>query len=285
MIFGKFLFPVWYFQGIEKMKIITILNIIPKIIATISIFLIIKEESDYIYVPLINSIGFIVGGLLAFFIAFKDIKLFVPSHKYIIKIYKDSSVLFISNLSTTLFTSINILILGIFTNDYIVGIYSSIERLISAMKNLFVPIYQGIFPWLSKKNHIEIKNIIKRLFIYIFILSFIIFIILVIFSNEILGFIYNKNQDILNYVNIFKILSFIIVASALNMLFNYLYLSAIKAYKIRLKIFLYVGMISTIFSLFFTYLYGIYGISISFLFSETLLLLYGLYYYSKKGEH
>ena len=63
---GHILFPQWLFQGLEKMKYITILNVISKLIFTIAVFLVIREESDYMYQPILTSLGFIVSGVLSF---------------------------------------------------------------------------------------------------------------------------------------------------------------------------------------------------------------------------
>ena len=62
IVLGDLLFPVWFFQGMEKMKYITLRNIVAKIIFTASIFIFIRKPSDYIYVPLINSLGFLITG-------------------------------------------------------------------------------------------------------------------------------------------------------------------------------------------------------------------------------
>ena len=54
IVIGTALFPTWFFQGMEKMKYITVLTVIAKLIFTLSIFLFVTTEKDFIYVPLIN---------------------------------------------------------------------------------------------------------------------------------------------------------------------------------------------------------------------------------------
>ena len=60
MVPGHILFPDWFFQALERMKYITILNLLSKLLFTIAIFVFIKDKSDYIYQPLFVSLGFIL---------------------------------------------------------------------------------------------------------------------------------------------------------------------------------------------------------------------------------
>ena len=43
IVIGNVLFPVWFFQGIEKMKYITVLHVLAKAIFTVLIFLFVKK--------------------------------------------------------------------------------------------------------------------------------------------------------------------------------------------------------------------------------------------------
>ncbi|NOX14490.1 MAG: oligosaccharide flippase family protein, partial [Epsilonproteobacteria bacterium] len=63
MVIGQVLFPIWFFQGMEKMKYIAYLNIFAKSIFTVAIFVFVHKQSDFWKVPFLNSIGFIVAGI------------------------------------------------------------------------------------------------------------------------------------------------------------------------------------------------------------------------------
>ncbi len=282
MVIGQVLFPVWFFQGIEKMKYITILNIIAKLIFTVAIFIFIQSAEDYYYVPILNSLGFIIAGLLSLWIIFYDFKmrLIMPNYKNMKHMFLESSNLFVSNLSVTLYTASNTLILGLFTDNNTVGIYASIEKLVLAIKNLYVPLYQALFPWLSKKDKKEIAPIIKKMIPYITLIGIFFTVLLVVYAKEILTLIYNR-PEIIEYAVIFQILALISIFASLNMLFNMLYLTSVKAYKERMIIMLRSGVFNIITVIVLTYYFSIYGTAIAITLTELLLLLFGIYYFKK----
>jgi len=71
-VVGQVLFPVWFFQGMERMKYITYLNILSKVIFTIAIFVFVQEQSDFYLVPLLTSIGFLVAGIWSLYLVKKE---------------------------------------------------------------------------------------------------------------------------------------------------------------------------------------------------------------------
>lgn len=280
VVIGQALFPIWYFQGIEKMSTITIINVFAKLLFTVLVLLLVKSDSDYLLVPIFNSIGFIIAGFIGLFSAMKYVKFIVPKKKITKKLFKESSQLFVSNLSVTLYTTSNTIILGLFTNNTLVGVYSSMEKLVLAIKNLYTPIFQAIFPWLSSKNKNEIINITKKLIPPLFTIGLIVSLTIFFFADFILNTIY-ANELITSYSNVFRILGLIAVFSSLNMLFNMLFLSTLKKYKERMKIIVTAGIFNVVLAIILVKHFNIYGIAITVTFTELLLLLFGWYYYNK----
>jgi PST family polysaccharide transporter len=64
-VVGNVFFPLWLFLGMEKMQYVVILNVASRLIFLLSIFIFIRDASDYLYVPLINSLGSLTSGLLS----------------------------------------------------------------------------------------------------------------------------------------------------------------------------------------------------------------------------
>jgi len=84
-VIGGVLFPSWFYQGMEQMKYITIIQVVIRSIVTALIFILIKKEDDYLLLVLLNSIAQIMIGILgiAFALAKFKIKFRPPSFEEI----------------------------------------------------------------------------------------------------------------------------------------------------------------------------------------------------------
>jgi len=216
MVLGKVLFPIWFFQGMERMKYITFLNIAAKLIFTISIFIFIHKSSNYIYVPLINSAGFIMAGIIGMWIVHKDfkVKFILPKYKQIKYHLKDGWYIFISTASISLYTTSNTFILGFFTNNTVVGYYAAGEKIVRVVISMFEPVFKALYPYITKlvaeSRERAIKNLRKLVYIT-FGASFTIFLIVLTFAKEIAGLILgNEFGSSVSIIRIFSPLLFII---------------------------------------------------------------------------
>lgn len=177
-VFGQAFFPLWFFQGMERMKYITLINISSRTLFTLAIFIFIRGESDYLLLPFLNALGMILSSFYAFYLIKKKFKVSFTLQKFSsLKFYfKDSSHFFLSRLSVSLYTSANAFILGIFTNNASVAYYSIAEKLYQAMQTFYGPITQVLYPYIAKERKIAFfkkvfylltsLNILGILFLY-----------------------------------------------------------------------------------------------------------------------
>lgn len=171
IVIGDILNPIWLYQGMEEMKYMTLINFVCKFLSTLLIFIFIKEEGDYIYIILFNSIGFITSGILSSYIAVKrfSLKLHMPVWREIAVELKDGFHIFLSTIFMNLYRNSNILILGLFLNEYMVGIYAGAEKITKTAQSIANPISTALYPNMSSyinKNSIEAgKAKLKRIFI------------------------------------------------------------------------------------------------------------------------
>ena len=280
MVIGQAIFPVWLFQGIEKMKFVTLINILAKLIFTVLLFIIVRNESDYYLVPAFYSIGFISAGFLGFILSLKHVNLVKPRLELVKKLFTESISLFLGKFATNLYTTCNVLILGFFAGDVLVGIYSSMEKLVVAVKNIYSPFYMAVFPWLSNQSSENRLKFIKNIVPFVFGVGSVIAIIIFFYGEFILNFIYSDEQ-LNSYVGIFKILGVTAILAGLSMMFVSLYFIAVKMYKTRMKILITTGLFHLVLSLILVKQFNIYGMAISVIITELFLLVLALIHFNK----
>lgn len=154
LIPGYILFPDWFFQGMEKMKYSTLFNLAIKFAFTIAIFFVIKTKEDYIFQPLLTSLGYIVSGIIAyFFIRHKwGVRLHRPNLKTISNYLKGSFDIFIGNLFPTMYNNFSIVLLGAIGTPVANGLYDGGNKFINVAQQFMSIIGRTFFPFLNRRS-------------------------------------------------------------------------------------------------------------------------------------
>lgn len=150
---GHILFPDWFFQAIEKMKYVTILNVISKAFFTIMIFVVVKTKDDYIYQPLLTALGFFIsGGISVWFILKKfKVKINTTSLSHVWNEIRKSWNMFVSLFLPNLYTNFSIILLGTYGGQTANGIYSGGTRFISLGEQFLNVLSRTFFPFLARR--------------------------------------------------------------------------------------------------------------------------------------
>ena len=278
VVVGQAIFPVWFFQGIEKMQIITLVNVAAKLIFTLCIFFYVTETADYYFVPVFNSLGFIVAAIFSFAIALKYTRLkfvIVPEFRAFVK---DSFSVTVSNITSISGLISNGVILGYFFGDTLVGVYSIFEKLITASKSVFMPIFQVLYPYISRKSNQSIFKEVKRIIPIIATIGLVLSFVLLVFGEwTIINFFQN---DLINdYIDWFKLMTIVAFTSSLTMLYVTLYAPARKLFNRRLQVLTIGAIISVSFGLFFIPKFGVSAAALIFVFSEAVMLVLASFYF------
>ncbi|WP_455623958.1 oligosaccharide flippase family protein [Parabacteroides sp.] len=157
---NELLLPIWFFQGIEKMKYVTIVNLSARLLFVAAIFLFVHEQADYLIVPLLNGIGAVFAGCLSLYIVLRKerIKLSVIPIQELGSAYKESFPLFVSNLSTQIYVNVNKLVVGSCLGMSEVSIYDMAEKVSHLMKLPISMMAQAVFPKISRERNIGFVN-------------------------------------------------------------------------------------------------------------------------------
>ncbi len=277
MVVGNIMFPQWFFQGIENMKFITVLNLLAKIIFTISIFIFVRKQTDYYFVPLLNSLGFITAGILSLWIVFKNfkIKFSIPSIQQIFYQLKEGWYIFISTVAISLYTISRIFLVGVLTDNTITGYYAIAEKLMNIFQTFpLASFLQAIYPRLSKmykENVIKAFEWMKKLQNITTIIYFFFCIILILFADLIVLVVAGeKYRETILAFRLLIIAVFFINANA----FRVQFLLVSERDKLYSKLHIIMGIIGLILIFILTFIFNYIGAAISIIFVESIVFIY-----------
>lgn len=202
IVLGNALSPTWYFQGIEQMKYITIVNLISKISYLLLLFILVSDESDYIYVPLLNTLGLVFGGVVSLYIMKRKfgINFYFPKLEDVFFRLKEDFNIFITTLAPNLYNNSMGVLLGVFTNNIQVGYYSAATKIIEVGNSIIYIISTSIFPYLNRS-----VNYRKKLFNLTLLVGILVSIVFLVFSKFIVIFLFG--HEMMSSIHILKIMS------------------------------------------------------------------------------
>ena len=150
---GHIMFPDWLFQALEKMKYITIMNFISKLIFSLLVFVVIRDSSDYIYHPVLLALGYLFSGLVSiiFLVKILKIKFVRPRVCEIKKTLKNSFSMFVSLFLPNLYTNFSVTLLGYSNGPIDAGVFSSGKKFIDLCDQFIQILSRTFFPFLARK--------------------------------------------------------------------------------------------------------------------------------------
>ena len=279
--FGDVFFPMFFFLGIEKMKYITFINLFAKLLFLSFIFIFVKEKNDYILVPLFNSFGAAIGGIIAMLIAAFGYKIsFLSTNIKDLKYrLKTSSNYFITDLSVVLKDKVNFLVIGSFIGFAEVAYYDLATKIVNIAQTPFSIVNRVLLPNFAKE--FSRRKLILSVWIFT-ITSFFIALLLIVFSDTIVTLL--GGMQMLPASNIIYIYAIVIPLACISSIYG-IGLASQGISKIY--------MLSDIYS-FFIYLLGIllvstfykiniYTLPIPIILSVIFTIFYKQYYLKKNN--
>ncbi len=164
MLLGNALLPLWFFQGIEKMRFIMYLNGFLKLSFFLLVILLVKEKSDLNLLLLLHSLTAVVVGVLGLVLALKqfNIKLNKVKKEQIIFYLKDGWYLFTSKIAVEFYSTTSTIIAGFFLSPLVLGYYAISVKIMAAIGNLFDPITRVVYPYLVGVYQSSNQNFLSR---------------------------------------------------------------------------------------------------------------------------
>lgn len=250
--------PVWYFQGIQKMKVVTIIQLLLKIASLPFIFYYVRKSSDILIYSVISSLVSVVGSLIAFayIIKIDKLKLSIISFKETLSYTKESLYFFYSNVGSTIKNQSLNLIIGSYFGMGDLAIYDLAQKIISIPMMILMNVNRAIFPKIAGSfNIVTIKKILR----YEHIVGILVVISIILLGNPIVILLGGEGMELAYPIAIilsFVVYGFLITTCHLDLIIT----------PLKLDIYIFKNQMIALITLFLSILIG-------FVFSRSIFIL------------
>lgn len=194
--FNELIFPQFFFQGLEKMKYSSLVNISIKFLFVLLIFVFVKNKEDYLFVPILYGLGYFLGGIISLYIINSKLKVkFSRPQLSDIKLYiSDSSSIFATDVIASIKDKVNYLLIGQYVGMQNVVVYDLGLKLTALINQPLNIICTVLFPKFAINRNLKH---LKKVLIITFLSSLILVSFVNIFLEDISLLFINKNIDLL----------------------------------------------------------------------------------------
>jgi len=178
----------WLYKGLEQYTYITIRSIVFKFIGVVGMFFLVNRQEDYV----------IYGGITIFAASASNIFNFINAHKYIDmrwlgnyhpeKHLKAVAIFFAMACATTIYTRLDMVMLGFMASDAEVGYYNAAVRIKTIMVSIVTSLGTVLFPrasyYIEHKEYAEFKKISQKALNFVVLLAMPLMLYFILFAKE-----------------------------------------------------------------------------------------------------
>ncbi len=163
LLFSEATLPLWFFQGMEKMKLISIANIFSKLLFLMGLVLFIHSPEQAKWVNFImGGAGLGINMLLLLYIHYQlNIKFYKPKFIQLFTSLHENGLLFLSNLASHISINGGLIILSFFSTAEILGMFSLAERISMVLRIFPSLVIQAIYPNASRLLQSDLPQFIR----------------------------------------------------------------------------------------------------------------------------
>ncbi|MDD2748533.1 flippase [Acidithiobacillus sp.] len=218
-VMGATLFPTWLFQGLERMKDITWMNMGARLITTACIFIFVQNTHDYLIAAGIQSVPVLLAAIPAWLVLRRKqgISWRIPSRESLRIQLNNGWHVFLSTAAINVYTSSNAFVLGLIAGPVAVGYFSAANKIVQAVQGMLTPVTQTLYPHISTlaaQSHEAALAFIRRILPYIAVVGLVfssgLFVAAAPIVHLVLGDQYDASIPILQWL---ALLPFIIALS------------------------------------------------------------------------
>ena len=275
-VVGNVLFPIWFFQGIQQMRYITLANVLARLCSLLGLLMMVKNQGDYLWAAFYQSVVPIIAACVAWCILLKDYRevLVIPAYAQVRQTISYAWGIFVSTVAINLYTASSVVFLGIFANNTVVGYFSGAKKIIDNIMQLMMPVMQAVYPYVCGKTVNSKQNAISFLRKLIIILggsNFALSLLLFVFADRIVFFLLGDGYG--DSIDLLRIMAFLPFVISLSNIFGIQTMLNFGMQRIFSRILIGGAVFNIILVLPLTYWWLAHGTSLSIMVTEIVITL------------
>jgi len=199
-VIGTTFFPVWLFQGLEKMKLGAVLFGIARLLTIPALFLFVRHPQDYVIAGAIQASVEVLASVFAWPFILKRFQLrwYPPSFIEIVSTLRQSWALFLSASALQFSASGTIVILGFTAGKIEVGYFSAADKLIKAASAALNPLAQALYPHTTAaklRSPEAAFRLIRKAFLLVGAFSIVVSVLTALFAGSVCHIVLGKTFE------------------------------------------------------------------------------------------
>jgi O-antigen/teichoic acid export membrane protein len=174
IIFLGFSYSDWFYSGVEDFKSIAIRSVVIKLIALLSLFVFVHDRADYSNYLLITVFS-ISGHHLAGLVGVRNRLNFTLTNLNLRRHLKPLLYIFSTTIAASMYTVLDIVLLGFLSDDRAVGYYTAAVKLtkiaIPVVTSLGVVLIPRISKGLKDGNSAEVSDLLDQAFGFVMFIA------------------------------------------------------------------------------------------------------------------
>ncbi len=150
-VIGNALFPAWLFQGLEKMRTLAFITCASRIIPLPLVFILVNQHDDIVKAAILQNLPGVIAAAASFYYAGRR-QLLVRSAFSTVSMagikamLKEGWPVFLSSISTSFYTTVNLILLKIFSSADQVAYFAATDKIRLAVQGFIQPVASALFP-------------------------------------------------------------------------------------------------------------------------------------------
>jgi PST family polysaccharide transporter len=147
--------PMWYFQGVERMRGVATLDVLTRVGAAAGVFVLVRDPAHGWRVLALQAVAALLSAGAATAWMYREVPFRAGTPREWTGALRDGWALFVFTGAASAYTTANSFTLGLFAGPHAVAFFGSAEKLVRAASSLLAPVSQALYP---RINHMVVHD-------------------------------------------------------------------------------------------------------------------------------